>query len=179
VEQPVRERLRAAFAWRGREEEADVSGWWADASLLRELGPALANLHREGDPTLVAGIESYGFLLGPLVATDLGVGFIEIRKSGSAEHKSDGVVSRITPPDYLERDLTLSLRHGRLPGNHRVLLVDEWVATGAQATAAKRLVDDAGSEFLGMSVIVDATDNRVRRELNLRSLLTLQGHRLR
>jgi hypothetical protein len=39
------DRLRAAFAWRGDERFADVSGWWADPEILREIGPALAALH--------------------------------------------------------------------------------------------------------------------------------------
>jgi adenine phosphoribosyltransferase len=56
-----------------------------------------------------------------------------------------------------------------------VLLVDEWITTGAQATAAKRLIEDAGGDFVGAAVVVDATDNATRRTLDLRSLITLHG----
>jgi adenine phosphoribosyltransferase len=56
-----------------------------------------------------------------------------------------------------------------------VLLVDEWITTGAQATAAKRLIEDAGSHYVGLAAVVDATDNKVRRDLNVRSLISLHG----
>jgi len=65
VDESLRNRLRAAFAWRGTEGFADVSGWWADPEILREIGPALADLHRDARPTLIAGVEAVGFLLGP------------------------------------------------------------------------------------------------------------------
>jgi len=55
------------------------------------------------------------------------------------------------------------------------MLVDEWITTGAQATAAKRLIEDAGSLYIGLAAVVDATDNKVRRDLNLKSLITLHA----
>jgi adenine phosphoribosyltransferase len=171
----LRDRLRVAFSWRGEANYADVSGWWADRSLLREIGPALADLHRSGNPTLVAGIEALGFLLGPLVALELGVGFVGIRKGLRADEIGDDVISRTTPPDYNERGLALGIRRRLVQPSDRVLLVDEWITTGAQATAAKRLIEDAGGDFVGAAVVVDATDNATRRRLDLRSLITLHG----
>src|SRR5438045_9567628 len=99
----LRDRLRVAFSWRGEANYADFSGLWADPSLLREIGADLADLHRSGNPTLVAGIEALGFLVGPLVAIELGVGFVAIRKGLRADEIGDDVISRTTPPDYNER----------------------------------------------------------------------------
>jgi adenine phosphoribosyltransferase len=171
----LRDRLRVAFSWRGEANYADVSGWWADPALLREIGPALADLHRSSNPTLVAGIEALGFLVGPLVAIELGVGFVAIRKGLRADEIGDDVISRTTPPDYNERGLALGIRRRLVQPKDRVLLVDEWITTGAQATAAKRLIEDAGGDFVGAAVVVDATDNATRRTLDLRSLITLHG----
>jgi adenine phosphoribosyltransferase len=165
--------LRAAFVWRGDERFADVSGWWADPEILREIGPALAALHSSDRPTLVAGVEALGFLLGPLVATSLGVGFVEVRKGLTEAHTGDQLARRMTPPDYNERDLSLSIRRRVLQSRERVLLVDEWITTGAQANAAKSLIEDLDCAFVGVAVVVDGTDNRVRRDLNVKSLLSL------
>jgi adenine phosphoribosyltransferase len=169
------EMLRARFRWCSAAEYADVSGWWADPDVLKRLGPALAELHRHEEPSLVAGVEATGFLLGPLVATALGVGFVEIRKARSEAEEDRGAVSRTTPPDYAERDLTLIVQRPLQP-RERVVLVDEWIETGANATAAKNLIEDLGCEFVGVAVVVDAADNQTRRELNVRSLIT--RHRL-
>ena len=174
-EPDLSQRLREAFSWRSAENYADTSGWWADPDLLGEIGPALAELHGNAEPTLVAGIEALGFLVGPLVAVALGVGYVEIRKRLDDAETGEEVISRMTPPDYNERDLTLGVRRRLLRPSDRVLLVDEWITTGAQATASKRLIEDAGSHYVGLASVVDATDNKIRRDLNLRSLITLHG----
>lgn len=169
MEPELTSRLRAAFRWQD-DVTADPTGWWGDPQLLRDLVAALASLHEH--PTVVAGIVTRGAMLGALVAQHLDVGFSEIRKDhkGQGEHGS-GVLRRSTPPDYGDRDLTLTLNRRALRPRDRVLLVDDWIATGAQAIAAQRLIEDAEAEPLGVAVIVDATTAAVRRELNVRCLL--------
>jgi adenine phosphoribosyltransferase len=164
----LRERLLAGFALPGG---TDGSGLLRDPAMLGELGPALAGLHAD-KPTVVAGIQSLGMLLGPLVALHLGVGFIAVRKYPPS-YQDDGELMwlRTTPPDYMDRGLELGLPRHLLSPRDRVLLVDEWIETGAQATAAARLAGDAGAGWVGVSVIVDGTTSEVRRRLNVRCLL--------
>jgi adenine phosphoribosyltransferase len=50
--------------------------------------------------------------------------------------------------------------------------VDDWADTGGQLLALKNLVAQTGAGLAGICVIVDAlTENSVRRELALKSLL--------
>jgi adenine phosphoribosyltransferase len=56
------------------------------------------------------------------------------------------------------------------PGD-RVLLVDDWIETGAQAQAARSLIDDAGGIWIGVSAIVDQLNAARRRTLNVRALV--------
>jgi adenine phosphoribosyltransferase len=77
----------------------------------------------------------------------------------------------MTPPDYLDRSLELALPQQLVGRRDRVRLVDEWIETGAQATAAARLVQDAGAGWVGVSVVVDGTTSEVRRRLHVRCLL--------
>ncbi len=111
------------------------------------------------------------------MATALGVGFVEVRKGLVEAHIGDRVALRATPPDYNERDLTVGVRRRLFRPRERVLLVDEWITTGVQVTAVRRIIDDLACDFLGVAVVVDATDNNVRRDLDVRSLLSL--HELR
>jgi adenine phosphoribosyltransferase len=168
--QELTSRLRAAFRWRD-DHTADPTGWWLDPRLLRDVVTGLATLHDER-PTIVAGIVTRGAVLGALAAQHLDMGFAEIRKDrkGEGDHGS-GILRRATPPDYAQRDLMLTLSRRVLRPRDRVLLVDDWIATGAQAIAAQRLIEDAEAELLGVAVIVDATTAAVRRELNVRCLL--------
>ena len=168
-------RLRERFAWRTDRGEAhayaDVTGWWRDPALLVSLAPALAGLY-EARPTVVLGPQSRGSLLGALVAAHLGAGLVEARKNPSRAADSDQWLRRTTPPDHRDHHVSFGFRCGLVRGGDRVLLVDDWIDTGATATAAKGLVLDAGAEWVGAAVVVDAlSDSRVRRELPVRSLL--------
>ena len=149
----------------------DPSRWWLDAALMADIVAGLADAHRDGHPTAVVGIESRGQMLGALVARQLGVAFVEIRKNKHPLGVGERLLRQTTPPDYKERGLVLTMRRGVLGARDRVLLVDDWIATGAQATAARALVDDAEATWVGVSVIVDGAPAAYRQTLGVRSLL--------
>jgi len=170
----LKRRLADAFSWwsDGESSYADPSGWWQDGSLLRDTAAALGGLHEGVTPTVVAGVEATGFILGTAVAMTLGLGFVEVRKDERRPLRSwENVLRVTTPPDYVQRDLVLQVNRARVSPGDRVLLVDEWLRTGAQATAARDLVEMAGASFVGVSVIVADTSADVRRSLNIRSLI--------
>ena len=57
----------------------------------------------------------------------------------------------------------------------RVLFVDDWIATGAQAQACRKLVDMSGAQWVGASVVVDGlTRSDVRQALRVKSLLHIR-----
>lgn len=174
--QPLAVRLLSAFRWvdpgvEATHEISDMSGWWRDPSLLAGLGPALAALFPDAAPTVVVAPEAGGFLLGPLVAQAYGVGFVEANKDGRGR-LADPVLRCGTAPDYRGRRVTLSIRARLLSPGERVLVVDDWVATGAQLAALRSLIHEAGAEYLGAAVIVDASPRSVAVDLGVRSLLT-------
>jgi adenine phosphoribosyltransferase len=167
--------LKTTFEWRGDRPNprwaADATGWWADASILRRLGPALAEPFADLQPTLVIGPQSRGTLLGALVAVHLGVGLVELRKYPDPSADSERWLTTRTPPDYQDRNLEIGLRRDLLPSTARALFVDDWIDTGGQAVAARKLVDAAAATWCGASVIVDALeDARLRRALDVKCL---------
>lgn len=172
----LRSRLRETFRWRGDRTDpdyrADVTGWWRDASILDGLGPALALLFPDDSPTVVLGPQSRGYLVGALVARELRTGFAEVRKNPGRAADSDAWWEATTGPDYRDRTLSLGVRRDLLRAGDRVLFVDEWIDTGAQAEACHRLVGASGATWLGAAVVVDALDRpSLRRDLRLRTLL--------
>lgn len=167
--------LQSAFRWLADRPDhryaAEPTGWWADANILRRLGPALAQPVRDLHPTHVAGPQSRGSLLGALVALELGVGLVELRKDPQPSTDSDRWITARTPPDYQDRNLEIGLRRDLLPAGSRVLFVDDWIDTGGQAVAARQIVEAAEATWCGASVIVDAlTDARLRRDLDVNSI---------
>lgn len=175
----MRAELRSTFQWMtaGNERHgyADVTRWWRSPELLPRLGPALASLFAEERPTVVLGIASRGCLLGPLVAAHLGLGFVEVRKNRGPSTDNDAWLQTRTPPDYHDKQLDLGIRRDLVGSADRVLLVDDWVATGGQALGARALVEQADATWLGLAVLVDGlTEPAVRRRLGVRSLLHIR-----
>ena len=142
--------------------------------MLREIGPALAGLY-DGEPTVVLGPVSRGSLVGALTAAALGVGFVEMRKHSGSSVDSDRWVRRTTAPDYQDRHVVFGFRRHLIRSGDRVLMVDDWIDTGATARAARALVEDCGARWLGAACIVDGlTDPRLRHDLPVRALLDVR-----
>ena len=50
-------------------------------------------------------------------------------------------------------------------------MVDDWIVTGAQALATRKLVEDAEAVWVGVATVVDEVEAGTRRQLNARALL--------
>jgi adenine phosphoribosyltransferase len=167
------DRLRSAFRWTdpGPGSEvlvSDRSGWWRDPRILDELGPALAGLFPHAKPTVVVAPEVTGFLVGPLVARALGVGFVEAYRAGARRPIAEHMTWADVPADHRGERRRLGVRSHLLGRGDRVLVVDDWAATGAQSRALTTLVMSLGAASVGTAVIVDET----RGEPNIRGLLS-------
>jgi adenine phosphoribosyltransferase len=175
----LREALKARFQWLGDRTDigyrADPTAWWRSPQIMRDLGPGLAELFAEAQPSVVLAPASRGLLVGSLVAAHLGIGLVEVRKEPGQAADSDAWLVRTSPPDYRDRHLTLGFRKRLIKDGDRVLFVDDWIATGGQALTAQALVRDAGAEWAGAAVIVDGLEfSSYRRSLSLRSLLHIR-----
>ncbi|GAA2680910.1 phosphoribosyltransferase [Actinoplanes palleronii] len=170
----LRDRLRGAFRWTDPGPPADYlvsdrSGWWRDPVILDGLGPALADKFRADRPTVVVSPEVTGFLLGPLVARALGVGFVEAFRAGARRAIAEPMIWAEVPADHRGEVQHLGVRSRLLADDDRVLVVDDWASTGAQARGLRALV---GDRYVGTAVILDECPPAVTAELTIRSLLT-------
>ena len=60
----------------------DVTTLFKEPAALQELSDTLYEMYKDKGITKVVGIESRGFIMGPILATKLGAGFVPIRKPG-------------------------------------------------------------------------------------------------
>ncbi|MAS26939.1 MAG: adenine phosphoribosyltransferase [Synechococcus sp. NAT40] len=131
----------------------DPEAWRA---VMKQMGTICEALK----PDLIVGIESRGFIVGTSLATDLGLGFVPVRKPGKLPGEVFGI-------DYaLEYGSDrLEIHADALTGNPRVLLVDDLLATGGTAAAAAQLINQAGGTLVGTSFVIELESLGGRRRL--------------
>ncbi len=103
-----------------------------DPQTLSSLGPGLAEPFRDLEVTAVVAPEARGFILGALCSVSLGVGFVAARKPGVP--RPGDRVQVTSEPDWRGRRITFSVACVFGPSD-RILLVDDWIETGSQASA--------------------------------------------
>ena len=89
--------------------------------------------------TVVAGVESRGFLFGPLISQRYGVGFVPIRKPGKLPYET---ISEEYELEYGTDKVEMHI--DAVSAGDRVLLVDDLLATGGTAAAARNLIQKSG-----------------------------------
>jgi adenine phosphoribosyltransferase len=153
----------------------DISPMLADPAAFGAVIAALAAAGRDssGRPVVdqVVGMEARGFILAAPVALALGAGFVPVRKAGKLPRETYGETYAL---EYGEATLEIH-RDGLRPG-HRVLLVDDVLATGGTVAATRRLVERCGAVAHGVAVLMDLSflpGRQALGDLPLTSLMTV------
>lgn len=168
-----------------------VSDWPAPGVQFRDITPLLQNpqvfrvlidtfVHRYMDPalrpTVVAGLDARGFIIGSVIAYELGVGFVPIRKKGKLPFTT---VEETYELEY--GSATVELHTDAVKQGDRVVLIDDLIATGGTMMAGRRLLEKLGAEVIEGAAIVDLPElggsAKLRDSgLKLHTLLDFAGH---
>lgn len=134
-------------------DHPDVAGLLRQADTLALLGPLLAEPARDMGVTVVCAPEARGPILGALVALELGVGLVLVRKTERNHPGADATFE--VGPTWRGHNETFQARSIDLDPSDRVLAVDDWVTTGSTLEAIRYYTDSIGATYLGASVLVD------------------------
>jgi adenine phosphoribosyltransferase len=108
----------------------------------------------------VVGIESRGFMFGPIVAYDLNAGFVPVRKPGKLP------AEKIRETYELEYGSdSLEMHKDAVQPGENVLVVDDLVATGGTALATARMIEKLGGNVAGLGFIIELTFLDGRKKL--------------
>lgn len=142
-----------------------VPNWPTPGVQFRDITPLLQNakvfrvlidafVHRYMDsamrPDVVAGLDARGFILGAVIAYELGVGFVPIRKKGKLPFTT---VEETYELEY--GSATVELHTDAVKPGDRVLLIDDLIATGGTMTAGMKLLEKLGARVMEGAAIVD------------------------
>lgn len=128
----------------------DITPVLAEPVIRKEIIHAIVENFRKHKLDAVAGIEARGFILGSLIAQELNLPFIPIRKSGKLPYKS------LREEYILEYGTAaIEMHEDALGPGDRVLIHDDLLATGGTAAAAGHLVKKSGAIVAGFSFLIN------------------------
>jgi adenine phosphoribosyltransferase len=126
----------------------DITPVFTDSELCHDLAVAIAKEFSGVD--VVVGLEARGFLLGVLIAQQLRIPFVPIRKAGKLPRAT---FSESYALEY--GAASIEVHQDALAKGSRVLIHDDLLATGGTAAAAARLVQRSGGVVAGFSFLVE------------------------
>ena len=128
----------------------DITPLIADPATLRLSVHQLIHPFLGRDINAVAGMEARGFVFGSLVAWELGLPFIPLRKPGKLPYNVQSVSY-----DLEYGSATLEAHVDAFSPNDRVLVIDDLLATGGTAMASCELIEKLGAKVEACAFVVE------------------------
>ena len=128
----------------------DITPLLQDPRTFRVLIDQFVHRYFDAKPDAVAGLDARGFIIGSVLAYELGVGFVPIRKQGKLPFTT---VAESYELEY--GSATVELHTDAVKPGDRVLLIDDLIATGGTMLAGKRLLEKLGATVIEGAAIVD------------------------
>jgi adenine phosphoribosyltransferase len=166
-----------------------VPNWPEPGVMFRDITPLLANprvfrvlidqfVHRyfSPRPDVIAGLDARGFIIGSVVAYELGVSFVPIRKKGKLPFTT---VEETYELEY--GSATVEIHTDAVRPGDRVVLIDDLIATGGTMMAGRRLLERLGATVVEGAAIVDlpelgGSQRLCESGLPLFTLVDFEGH---
>ena len=128
----------------------DITTLLLDPDGLKNTIDGLVSEIPDGKIDTVIGIESRGFIFATPIAYQIGAGFIPVRKPKKLPAEKVSVSYDL---EYGQD--TLEMHKDAVGEGHRVLIVDDLLATGGTARAVADLVESVGGHVAGLLFVVE------------------------
>ncbi|MBX2958492.1 MAG: adenine phosphoribosyltransferase [Flavobacteriales bacterium] len=138
----------------------DITPILLDAKLTKEVVSELAKNSKELKLDAIVGIESRGFWFGIMLANELNIPFIPIRKKGKLPYKT---LSYKYDLEYGSAEV--EIHEDAIQPNWNILVHDDLLATGGTAKAAAELILMQQANVAGFSFVVELDFLNGRNEL--------------
>ncbi|WP_432698623.1 adenine phosphoribosyltransferase [Marinobacterium sp. YM272] len=131
----------------------DITPIFKDPLALRMVTDAFIHRYLNSDLTHIACIDARGFLFGSILAHQLNLPLVLVRKKGKL------------PGDTIHQEYELEygtsaveMQSDSVTAGDRVLLFDDLIATGGTILAACTLIKNLGAEVIEAAALIDLPD---------------------
>ncbi len=136
-----------------------------DAALMLEAGAEFARSFTESHPTRILTAEVSGIIPAMATAYAMGLPLVYARK-----HKpvtmTDPVFVEFAPSHTKGGEVSLMVSPEFLHAEDRVLIIDDFLATGNTIDAMARIVESAGATLVGIGALVEKSFENGREALS-------------
>src|SRR5213595_3192977 len=98
----------------------------------------------------IVGIDARGFVFGSVVAYELGVGFVPLRKKGRLPYKTESAKYSL---EYGEAEMELHI--DAITRGERIILIDDLLATGGTSASAATLIKKVGGQLVEAMFLIE------------------------
>jgi adenine phosphoribosyltransferase len=154
----------------------DITPLLSTPRVFRVLIDEFVHRYFDVKPDAIAGLDARGFIIGSVVAYELNIGFVPIRKKGKLPFTT---VQESYELEY--GSATVEMHTDAVKPGNRVVLIDDLIATGGTMMAGRRLLERLGATVIEGAAIVDLPElggsTRLRESgLPLFTLVDFEGH---
>lgn len=146
----------------------DITPLLADVETFQAVIDTFAKRYADKGIDAVVGVEARGFIFGGALAYRLDASFIPVRKSGKLPHHTHHVEYALEyGTDKVEMHVDALLPH------HRVVVVDDLLATGGTVKATCDLIQKFESEVVECAFLIELGFLKGREQLKGKEIFSL------
>lgn len=128
----------------------DITPLLSNPAIRRKVVTSIAEHFYDQNIQAIAAVEARGFIFGSLLAQELAIPFVPIRKAGKLPYKTI----------HEEYDLeygkaSIEIHSDAITPGCRVLIHDDLLATGGTATAAGNIIEQLKGVVAGYSFVIN------------------------
>ncbi len=128
----------------------DITPVFSDPKAMRQIIDLFIEYATPKKPDVIVGIESRGFVFGMPLALEMNLPFVPVRKFGKLPFKT---IHEEYELEYGKNSVEMHV--DAISQGNRVIIVDDLLATGGTASAAKRLVNRLGGTVEGFAFLIE------------------------
>ena len=146
----------------------DITPLLADVEAFQSVIDTFAKRYSDKTIDAVIGVEARGFIFGSALAYRIDAGFVPVRKSGKLPHHTHHVEYALEyGTDKVEMHVDA------LEPHHRVVVIDDLLATGGTVKATCDLIEKFDSEIIECGFVVELGFLNGREKLKGREIFSL------
>ena len=146
----------------------DITTLLQDPKAFKEICLIFFNRYVNEKVDKIVGIDARGFLFGSVLAVELGIGFVPIRKKGKLPYKT---ISESYTLEYGEE--TIEIHEDAIDRGDRIVIIDDLMATGGTIAASAALVEKLGGDILECAFVIELPDLKGREKMGDRNLFAI------